>query len=106
MVEEERHAGGHAVWLDGDAAGWGWFVDRTPRDDREFTTPGDQGERCRVNLLGVYHGVRSFVPVMLAGEEPGVGQGPDQRADRVRREPEGLGRLPHADARLAVDQVE
>ena len=29
---------------DDNAAGWGWFVDPTPRDDSEFTTPGDLGE--------------------------------------------------------------
>lgn len=26
---------------------------RTPRDDREFTTPGDQGEQNRMDLLRV-----------------------------------------------------
>ncbi len=34
-----------------NAAGWGWFVDRTPRDDSEFTTPGNQGEQHRMDLL-------------------------------------------------------
>jgi NAD(P)-dependent dehydrogenase (short-subunit alcohol dehydrogenase family) len=42
---------------------------------RGFTTwemPVDDWHAIiRVNLLGVYHGVRSFVPLMLAGEEPG-----------------------------------
>ena len=37
--------------MDNDAAGWGWFVDPTPRGDSEFATPGDQGERGRVDLL-------------------------------------------------------
>src|SRR5262249_23479689 len=36
-----------------NAAGWGWFVDRTPRDDSEFTTPGDQGEQNHMDLLTV-----------------------------------------------------
>jgi subtilisin-like proprotein convertase family protein len=44
-------ASGNAIWLDDNAAGWGWFVDRTPRDDSEFTTPGDQGEQGRMDLL-------------------------------------------------------
>ena len=42
---------------------------------RGFTTwemPVDDWHAIiRVNLLGVYHGVRSFVPLMLAGDEPG-----------------------------------
>jgi hypothetical protein len=44
---------GATAWLDDDAAGWGWFVDPTPRSDREFRRPGDQGERGRVDLLTV-----------------------------------------------------
>jgi hypothetical protein len=33
---------GTTVWIDVDAAGRGWFVDTTPRDDREFRRrPGD-----------------------------------------------------------------
>ena len=40
-------------WLDDNAAGWGWFVDSTPRDDSEFTTAGNQGERGRMDLLTV-----------------------------------------------------
>lgn len=39
------------IWIDDNAAGWGWFVDTTPGDDREFTTPGDQGEQGRIDLL-------------------------------------------------------
>ncbi|MCI0742008.1 MAG: hypothetical protein L0Y72_23490 [Gemmataceae bacterium] len=35
---------GHTIWLDADAAGWGWFVDATPWD---YTTPRDQGEQHR-----------------------------------------------------------
>jgi polyvinyl alcohol dehydrogenase (cytochrome) len=41
------------AWLDAHAAGWGWFVDPTPWDDSEFTTPGDQGEQHRMDLLTV-----------------------------------------------------
>jgi DNA-binding beta-propeller fold protein YncE len=46
-------ASGHTIWLDDNAAGWGWFVDPTPRNDSEFTTPGDQGEEYRMDLLTV-----------------------------------------------------
>src|SRR5439155_25168035 len=38
---------------DKNGAGWGWFVGPTPSDDSEFTTPGDQGERGRMDLLTV-----------------------------------------------------
>jgi hypothetical protein len=44
---------GPTVWLDDTAAGWGWFVDRTPRDDSEFSTPGDAGERGKMDLQTV-----------------------------------------------------
>jgi ELWxxDGT repeat protein len=46
-------ASGHTIWLDSDAAGWGWFVDQTPSDDSEFLTPGNQGEKNRMDLLTV-----------------------------------------------------
>src|SRR5262249_18877603 len=46
-------AEGAILWLDGNAAGWGWFVDARPREDSEFTTPGDQGEGGRMDLLTV-----------------------------------------------------
>jgi hypothetical protein len=35
------------------AAGWSWFVDRTPRRDSEFHRPGDQGEQQHMDLLTV-----------------------------------------------------
>ena len=38
-------AAGTTITLDGNAAGWGWFADRTPRSDREFSRSGDQGSR-------------------------------------------------------------
>jgi hypothetical protein len=40
-------ATGHFIWLDDNAAGWGWFIDPTPSDDSEFTTPGNQREQHR-----------------------------------------------------------
>src|SRR5262249_2646565 len=44
-------AWGNTIWLDLNAAGWGWFIDPTPADAREFTTPGNQGEQNRMDLL-------------------------------------------------------
>jgi PAP2 superfamily len=41
------------IWLDDNAAGWGWFVDRTARNDSEFVKAGNQGEQNRMDLLTV-----------------------------------------------------
>ena len=30
-------ASGDTIWIDSDAAGYGWFVDSTPDDDAEFS---------------------------------------------------------------------
>lgn len=43
-------AADRTIWLDDNAASWGWFVDKTPWSDSEFTTLGDQG---RMDLLTV-----------------------------------------------------
>jgi hypothetical protein len=45
-----------ATWLDDDAAGRGWFADRTPRSDSEFSRRGNQGKQNRMDLLtGLTH---------------------------------------------------
>src|SRR5262249_5702436 len=44
-------ASGHTIRIDDNATGWGWFIDATPGDDSEFTTPGDQGDMHRIDLL-------------------------------------------------------
>jgi hypothetical protein len=46
-------ASGPTIWLDASAAGFGWFVDHTPRNDSEFTRAGNQGEQGRIDLLTV-----------------------------------------------------
>jgi hypothetical protein len=46
-------ASGHTIRLDDNAAGWGWFVNPTRWAGSEFTTPGDQGEQNRMDLLTV-----------------------------------------------------
>jgi hypothetical protein len=46
-------AAGHTITLDSNAAGWGWYVDPTPRDDAEFRTPGDHGQQGHMDLLTV-----------------------------------------------------
>jgi hypothetical protein len=44
-------AAGRTIWLDDNAAGWGWFVDATPRSDSEYRMSGDQGEQRHMDLL-------------------------------------------------------
>ena len=46
-------ASGNTIWLDDNAAGWGWFIDTTPADSGEFFRPGNQGEQNRMDLLTV-----------------------------------------------------
>jgi hypothetical protein len=46
-------AGAHSIRIDDDAAGRGWFVDTTPRDDAKFATPGDKRVGGRMDLLSV-----------------------------------------------------
>jgi hypothetical protein len=46
-------ASGNTITLDDNAAGWGWFMDRTPRNDSEYRRKGDQGEQNRMDLLSV-----------------------------------------------------
>jgi len=38
-------ASGHTVWVDDNATGWGSYVDKTPRNDSEFSRPNGQGEQ-------------------------------------------------------------
>lgn len=46
-------ASGNTIWLDDNAAGWGWFVDSTPGNSSEFQRFGNQGEQHRMDLLTV-----------------------------------------------------
>jgi hypothetical protein len=41
------------IWIDADAAGYGWFVDRTPGDDREFAS--QDGTLLAVSGLAAGH---------------------------------------------------
>src|SRR5262249_52963916 len=41
------------IWLDANAAGWGWFVEPKPWDDSEFPTPGDKSEQGQRDLWTV-----------------------------------------------------
>src|SRR5262245_27400213 len=39
------------IFIDVNAVGHGWFIDQTPSDDAEFTTPGNQGEARPLDLM-------------------------------------------------------
>jgi hypothetical protein len=80
-------AAGHTLWLDANAAGWGWFVDPTPWDDSEFTTPGDQGEQNHIDLLTV---VMHEMGHVLGYEHEATGVMQDTLSAGVRELPNGL----------------
>jgi Ca2+-binding RTX toxin-like protein len=42
----------NTIFIDADAAGWGWYIDPTPQDDVEFTEPAGDDEG-RMDLLTV-----------------------------------------------------
>jgi len=87
-------ASGNTIWLDVNAAGWGWFVDPTPQDNTEFTTPGNQGEQNRMDLLtvlehevghllGFEHDASGVMTETLAaGTRPAVGASGDAEISR------------------------
>ena len=41
------------IYIDADAAGWGWYVDETPADDSEFEVVDGGEEENRMDLLTV-----------------------------------------------------
>jgi hypothetical protein len=43
----------NTIWLDTDAAGYGWFVDATPSDDEEFGAEPDDDVADRIDALSV-----------------------------------------------------
>jgi hypothetical protein len=86
---------GTSTRIDDNAAGYGWFVDPTPANDSEFSTPGDQGEQGRMDLLTVVMHEMGL-GLGLADGGPGIMQ---------RELPTGTRRLPGADlvANLATN---
>src|SRR5207245_9031697 len=80
-------ASGNTIWLDDNAAGWGWFVDPTPGEDSEFTTPGNQGEQHRMDLLTV---VMHEMGHVLGYEHEATGVMQDTLSAGVRELPNGL----------------
>jgi hypothetical protein len=86
--------GAGVIWIDGNAAGHGWFIDATPADHREFAAVGAGGEYLalpgspaygRVDLLTVLEHELGHV-IGLADD-----QGRDLMAETL---PVGVRRLP------------
>ncbi|MFO0815211.1 MAG: matrixin family metalloprotease [Gemmatales bacterium] len=77
-------ARGNTITLDSNAAGWGWFVDKTPKSDSEFRTRGNQGEQGRMDLLTV---LEHEVGHMLGFEHQQSGIMADTLFAGVRRMP-------------------
>lgn len=80
-------ASGNTIWLDTNAAGWGWFVDKTPRSDAEFLRRSNQGEQGRMDLLSVIMHEMGHV-LGFDHHENGVMQ--ETLAPGVRLLPEGM----------------
>jgi hypothetical protein len=68
------------------ARAWGWFVDPTPWDDSEFSTPGNQGEQNRMDLLTALMHEMGHV---LGYEHEATGVMQDTLAAGVRESPNG-----------------
>lgn len=86
------------VYLDDDAAGYGWFVDRTPRADEEFSWIAETGALVNSNeATGAQIDLLSVVLHELGhmhglADEDGDGQGvmTGELGPGVRRLPEGV----------------
>jgi hypothetical protein len=72
------------IWIDSDAAGWGWFVDQTPNEDSEFAgaVQGMDLLSTVAHELGHLAGLQDLQGADHAGDLMGAALQPGQR--RVR----------------------
>jgi hypothetical protein len=82
----------NAIDLDMSAAGWGWLVDKVPRNDSEFVRPGNQGEQYRMDLLTV---LEHEVGHLLGFERANTGVMIDTLPTGTRRVPSSGSDLVH-----------
>lgn len=83
------------IWLGANAAGWGWFVDRSWREDSEFATAGNQGEQGRMDLLTA---LAHELGHLLGFDHSEGGVMDDTLATGIRRMPSGT----HTASQLAA----
>ena len=85
-----RTNAGNTIWLDANAAGWGWFVDRTPWGTFQTCrhTPGNQGEQHRIDLLTV---LDHELGHLLGLDHEAIGVMADTLAAGTRRTPSAGG---------------
>ena len=77
----------HGIWLDDNAAGWGWFVDNTPWDNPNYLMPSDQVPSDHMDLLTV---LEHEVGHLLGFEHAATGVMQETLTTGVRELPNGL----------------
>jgi hypothetical protein len=66
----------NTVWIDADAAGYGWFIDTTPADDREFRADRGSGDLLANESTDAYGRMDLLTVVMHElGHVLGFGEG-------------------------------
>jgi hypothetical protein len=86
---------GNALWLDANAAGWGWLVDPTRHNESDPTTPGHKVEINRIDLPTVLKHELSYVVDWEHRDSGGMAE----------TQPAGTRRVPSSDSDLVDGDV-